>query len=309
MYKLTENGLEKAQEYRPQVGQVLHQNGYNYSNFVVVELKERFCIAVNLETLQEYHFEYYILEPISAKKDDRIQVYITEKMLSLDETFEYYARSRDKKRIEEARKQEQQETRQANIERGKIIYKEKIPTEAKTLIVAVRDIDESDVQTDYFSHRTAEVVVLGWSKHSRNSFAEMRKFADKIPETTHLKHKNKYHIEIHPTRDFKADGIYYYKGGVSHWHDEVKKVFYSREEAEKYIVELPKLLPVGFDKDVTVEFEYIIVETSMEHRENWSMGEGYYFKDGFRDSTGWRIKKTGFIDDDIYLSLVKRCVI
>ena len=309
MYKLTENGLEKTQEYKPQIGQILHQNGYNYSDFVTVELKEDYCIAVNLETFEEYRFEYYILEPIANKKDDRIQVYITDKVLSLNEAFEYYARTKDKKRIEEARKQELQETRKANIERGEAIYKQKIPAEAKALIVAERDINDSDIQTDYFSHRTVEVVVLGWSKTTRNSFAEMRKYADRIPETAHLKYKNKYHIEIHPVKDFKANGIYYYKGGVSHWHEEVKKVFYSREEAEKYVAKLPKPLSVDVGDGEVVDFEYIIKEESMEHREDWSMGSGYYLKDGSDNSTGWRIKKTAYIDDDIYLSLVKRCVI
>jgi len=31
-----------------------------------------------------------------------------------------------------------------------------------------------------------------------------------------------------------------------------------------------------------------------EHREKYSMGGGYYLKDGYRHSNGWRVEKTGF---------------
>lgn len=35
-------------------------------------------------------------------------------------------------------------------------------------------------------------------------------------------------------------------------------------------------------------------EKSAEHRENWSMGGGYYLKDGNRHGTGWAVKKDGY---------------
>ena len=40
--------------------------------------------------------------------------------------------------------------------------------------------------TDYFGHTTTETVILGWSKHSRDIFSELRKFANLIPETAHF---------------------------------------------------------------------------------------------------------------------------
>lgn len=95
------------------------------------------------------------------------------------------------------------------------------PPWAVSAIVAELHEDASDSMSDYHNHRTARIVVIGWSKHNRDLFAEMRKFAATFPETADL-------------ADAPADA---------------------------------------------------------EHREKYSMGAGFYLKTGWRDCSGWCIKK------------------
>lgn len=96
------------------------------------------------------------------------------------------------------------------------------PDWAKAAIVAEYHEDRSDSQTDYYGSTTTRNVVIGWSRHTRDLFPEMRKAAATFEETAHL-----------------AD---------------------SPEDAE--------------------------------HREKYSMGAGFYLKRGWRNSTGWAVKKT-----------------
>lgn len=73
------------------------------------------------------------------------------------------------------------------------------PSWAVAAIVAELREDQSDSMTDYFAHRTTRTVVIGWSRHNRDLFAEMRKAAATFPETAHLadapdsaEHREKY---------------------------------------------------------------------------------------------------------------------
>jgi len=96
--------------------------------------------------------------------------------------------------------------------------------------------------------------------HKRDLFKEMRKHADKIPETTHLKTPP------------KVD---------SNGHEKT-------EENKKWWT------------------------PSDEHREKYSMGEGYYLKAGYQHHSGWRIEKDIKWGDDWskeqYISIAKKCV-
>lgn len=95
------------------------------------------------------------------------------------------------------------------------------PAWAKAALVAELDEDCSDIMTDYHGSRTLRTVVIGWSKHTRDLFPEMRKAAAAFPDTAHL-------------ADAPADA---------------------------------------------------------EHREKYSMGAGFYLKQGWRDSDGWKVHK------------------
>lgn len=95
------------------------------------------------------------------------------------------------------------------------------PAWAKAALVAELHEDDSDSMADYHNHKTKRRVVIGWSRHERDLFPEMRKAAASFAETAHL-----------------ADA-----------------------------------------------------PESAEHREKYSMGGGYYLKQGWRDSSGWCVKK------------------
>ena len=103
----------------------------------------------------------------------------------------------------------------------------KIPFGAKAVIVAELVEDDSDVMTDYFGSITKRVVILGFSKHTRDLFPEMRKAARNFSETAHL-----------------ADA-----------------------------------------------------PESAEHREKYSMGAGFYLKQGHRHTSGWQVSKRKFYGD------------
>lgn len=96
------------------------------------------------------------------------------------------------------------------------------PAWAQAAIVAELHRDQSDSMTDYYGSTTTRRVVIGWSRHKRDLFPEMRKAAATFPETADL----------------------------------------------------------------------ATAPASAEHREKYSMGGGYYLKNGWRHSDGWQISKS-----------------
>lgn len=74
-----------------------------------------------------------------------------------------------------------------------------VPAWAKAAIIAESQVDDCDSMTDYFNVKTERTVILGFSKHTRDLFPEMRKFAANMEETAHLatptkgdEHREKY---------------------------------------------------------------------------------------------------------------------
>lgn len=75
----------------------------------------------------------------------------------------------------------------------------RVPAWAKAVIIAELDQDESDSMSDYFHARAVRRVILGFSKHTRDLFPEMRQAARLFHETAHLadasdkaEHREKY---------------------------------------------------------------------------------------------------------------------
>lgn len=84
-------------------------------------------------------------------------------------------------------------------DRGAALVAASKPEWAKAALFAEHVEDDSDLQSDYFGHKTTRTVFLGWSKHERDIFPEMRKAAANFPETAHLvgagpeaEHREKY---------------------------------------------------------------------------------------------------------------------
>ena len=166
------------------------------------------------------------------------------------------------------------------------------PAWAQAVIVAEYETDQSDIQSDYFATRTELTIPLAWSKHKRDLFSEMRKAAATFKPTRYLGPGcGVFTVRI----VFAADAGQYYKGNRSYWHDELcsryhPPTFTTRQEAEAFVASRPQPHDLGMEGTVAT-FEWEIREESIEHREKYSMGAGYYLKASHGYSTGWTVSK------------------
>ncbi|HHP5454824.1 TPA: DUF3560 domain-containing protein [Aeromonas veronii] len=77
-----------------------------------------------------------------------------------------------------------------------------IPEDAKSVIIARKvslDVERSDPYADYYRTQNDEIVILAWSKHTRDLFSEMRKAVKNYSKTAFLadpelseEHREKY---------------------------------------------------------------------------------------------------------------------
>ena len=309
------------------VGTVLHLNGYDYHDSIIIKnfgISEKFpdygtkYLVVSLADYGQSQRNAFELKHISEKQDGRIQTYITDKIVDPDAVLEIWEKSEAKrKRMAEAQVRAKKEADELEA-KGRELFKKHIPENAQALIVACYNENESDVQTDYFAHKTTKTVILGYSLHKRDLFSEMRKHAGKIPETVHLgTGKGHFESRVVIGEDINSNGSYYNKGQYSHWHRELTEkdgrqvVFVTLKEAEEYVNKIGKPGSINFDGK-EVGFEWSIEEKKIEHREKWSMGSGYYLKDGGSHRTGWRVEKVKKYGEswgrDLYISMGRRCV-
>ncbi|HCO66504.1 MAG TPA: fusion protein, partial [Dysgonomonas sp.] len=109
---------------------------------------------------------------------------------------------------------------------GREWLKNNLPTDAKAIIVGRLKQDESDSQTDYFASSTVSNVILGFSKHTRDIFSEMRKHAANFEGTAYLAEYNKDYEH----REKYSMGAGYYLGESKYrgWIIE-KEPIYNRE--------------------------------------------------------------------------------
>ena len=164
-----------------------------------------------------------------------------------------------------------------------------VPSWAKAVIIGRYVIDNCDHMSDYFDTKTGETVILAFSKHTRDLFPEMRKAALNCPETAHLAGE-KWLVTPVFVSDVRGNGHCYYAGQVSPWHhDETPEPFTCEAEAREWSDNHP-LNDVSIDRE-TASFEWRISQVEFEHREKYSMGHGYYLKDGGRYDTGWEVYK------------------
>lgn len=171
------------------------------------------------------------------------------------------------------------------------------PSTAKAIIVAELKRDTSDIQCDHFSSRTEERVVLGFSKHTRDVFSELRKMAATFEPTQHLgPGKDQYY----PRVAFANDAGMYWTGCSSPFHYDLYHnslgepiVFSTRKEAETFVAKAENLCSIFLNTPIApnqiAEFEWLVGTESVEHREKYSMGHGYYL--GTTRYSGWQVRK------------------
>ena len=170
------------------------------------------------------------------------------------------------------------------------------PPDAAAVIMAGYDVDESNPQVDHFYINEVANVVIGFSSSTRDMFHEMRKAAAKFPKTEHLgPERGLFRVRAFLTTDVKAGGHALWAGQYSPFHHAHEPggnghahPFTSRAAAEEFIAGSAPL-PVMNVSGQEARAELRIEEESIEHREKYSMGRGYYLKDGH--CSGWRVFK------------------
>lgn len=205
------------------------------------------------------------------------------------------------------------------MDNNRALFYKYIPANAQAVIVAEYHKDESDSMTDYFAHTTTETIIIGYSMHKKDLFSEMRKAAARIPETAHLgPGMGRFEPRVMVGEDVRSNGAAYWKGSYSHWHRELTTdgsgnnvVFRTREEAQAYIDAKGTPGEISFE-GVVIPFYWDIKEEKVEHREKWSMGSGYYLKDGHSNASGWCVRKVKKWRDEwdsyLFASMGNRCV-
>jgi hypothetical protein len=147
-----------------------------------------------------------------------------------------------------------------------------IPAGARAVIVAELHENTSDMQSDYFAHVTKQVVYLAYSRHDKDRFDEMRAAAARFEDTQHLG---------------PGKGSY----TVRQVNEEHR---YTGAESEHYTTEAEAQAAVTEHNADPAQREgctWIIQPEEIEHREKYSMGAGYYLKDGYSDHSGWAVSK------------------
>ena len=176
-----------------------------------------------------------------------------------------------------------------------------VPQEAKAAIVARYDVARHDAQTDYYHIGSVFDVVLGFSRHQRDMFTELRKMAARFGPTEHLgPGKNLYRIRAVLTTNVNCGGYMEWAGQFSPIHrhfepggDGNSNPFFSVKEAEAFIASSPELPAYDYQgQRVTAELR--VFEESIEHREKFAGGRGYYLKADSTYLTGWSVCKYPF---------------
>lgn len=190
--------------------------------------------------------------------------------------------------------------RNASIEASKSKLLPKVPAWADALIVAQLDEDDSDIMTDYHSHKTVRHVLIGFRKGKREDFRQLRAAAATFPETAHMgPGLDDWTVLIYAEPD---QGPHSFRRREV-WRDDSYDVRHFGTEAEaKAAIEAAMVVARQKAEAALAEsgshaiepeeclYGYELACESVEHRENWSMGGGNYLKGGYRHSSGWKVR-------------------
>lgn len=153
------------------------------------------------------------------------------------------------------------------------------PSSAQAVIIAELHSNDCDYQSDYFNSKVCRRVFLGWSTHTRDLFAEMRKAAATWAETAHLGPGcGTFYARVILRTDLPhSNGGAMWKGQSSPWHTELYgddtgnfprdgRVFTTRAAAEAWVATQPAPESV-WNGDVLAEFGWEVTgeERNIEH--------------------------------------------
>jgi len=211
------------------VNQIIQMEGYGYDRYVVYEIRKNdWGLAYKLINLRtKEFFTADIIRPLNEKfgigyyyDSENPQFMDGFEVLILQQEAEY-------KKKAEADEAEKEKIRVEQVrEIGRKRLAEIFPEDAQAIIVARLKQDDSDRMTDYYAHSTQRTVIIGFSKHKRDLFSEMRKHAPNLEETAYLAEFNEDYE--HREKYSMGDGYYLGESKYSGWIIE-KVPVYNRE--------------------------------------------------------------------------------
>lgn len=237
-YQLLANKVIDTNLQTVSVNQVVQMEGYNYPKYVVYKVeKTDWGINYHLIDIKNHAFNSTTrIRPLSEKFG--IGIYFNDKdpqFMNEQEVAELLTKAQVKKHLEEQQAKEENKRREEVRAIGREWLQASIPQDAQAIIVARLKQDDSDSQTDYFASSVQLTIILGFSKHKRDLFSEMRKYANNFEGTAYLAEYN----EEYERREKYSMGNGYYLGKSSY---------------SGWIIEKVKI----YDRDNTIEnFAYI----------------------------------------------------
>ncbi len=203
------------------VNQVVVLEGYSYDSYVVYEVtRDKWGITYHLVNLRTYEFDTSdLIRPLSEKFG--IGIYYDDanpRFLDPLETAALLTKAKEKKAEEE----------KIGAERLRPL----VPTDAKAVIIGTLRVNECDSYTDYYDYSIARTVILGFSKHTRNLFSEMRKHAANFEGTAYLV---EYNADYEHRENYSmGDGMYLGRNKYSGWTVEKEPIYDLEKFIERY---------------------------------------------------------------------------
>ena len=217
------------------VNQVVVMEGYNYDSYVVYEVtRDKWGIIYHLINLRTYEFDTSgLIRPLSEKFG--IGIYYDDanpKFLDPLETAALLTKAKEKKAETERKVKEEREEHERIAKIGAERLRPLIPTDAKAAIVGILRVNECDSHTDYYGYSIGRTVILGFSKHTRNLFSEMRKHAANFEGTAYLA---EYNADYEHRENYSmGDGMYLGKHKYSGWTVEKEPICDLEKFIERY---------------------------------------------------------------------------
>ena len=217
------------------VNQVVMLEGYNYDSYVVYEVsRNEWGITYHLINLQTHEFHTSdLIRPLSEKFG--IGIYYDDanpKFLDPLETAVLLTEAKEKKAEAERKAEEEREEYERIAKIGAERLRPLIPTDAKAVIIGTLRVNECDSYTDYYDYSIGRTVILGFSKHTRNLFSEMRKHAANFEETAYLA---EYNADYEHRENYSmGDGMYLGEHKYSGWTIEKEPIYDLEKFIERY---------------------------------------------------------------------------
>ena len=217
------------------VNQVVMLEGYNYDSYVVYEVsRNEWGITYHLINLETHEFHTSdLIRPLSEKLG--IGIYYDDanpKFLDPLETAVLLTKAKEKKAEAERKAEEEREEYERIAKIGAERLRPLIPTDAKAVIIGTLRVNECDSYTDYYDYSIGRTVILGFSKHTRNLFSEMRKHAANFEETAYLA---EYNADYEHRENYSmGDGMYLGEHKYSGWTIEKEPIYDLKKFIERY---------------------------------------------------------------------------